>query len=59
MVSLTQSRNADGTKARRPRGNPVIGVRNSEARYIGRPETIESVFYQWRITGDRKWQVSS
>ncbi|KAI7957048.1 hypothetical protein MJO28_004143 [Puccinia striiformis f. sp. tritici] len=25
-------------------------------RYIGRPETIESVYYMWRITGDRQWQ---
>ncbi|KAI7936935.1 hypothetical protein MJO28_015834 [Puccinia striiformis f. sp. tritici] len=24
--------------------------------YLGRPETIESLFYMWRITGDRQWQ---
>lgn len=37
------------------RGRPV-GVQKSDHRYIGRPETIESVFYMWRTTGDRKWQ---
>ncbi|KAL8278869.1 hypothetical protein RQP46_008740 [Phenoliferia psychrophenolica] len=42
-------------EVRKPRGNPM-GVRYSDAKYIGRPETIESVFYMWRITGDRKWQ---
>ncbi|KAK4055286.1 hypothetical protein OIV83_000569 [Microbotryomycetes sp. JL201] len=39
-----------------PRGNPVIGVKHSNPRFIGRPETIESIFYMWRLTGDRKWQ---
>ncbi|BGO96578.1 hypothetical protein NBRC10513v2_000516 [Rhodotorula toruloides] len=42
-------------KVRSPRGSPV-GVRSQNKRQIGRPETIESVFYMWRITGDRKWQ---
>ncbi|GAA5838295.1 hypothetical protein JCM9279_003191 [Rhodotorula babjevae] len=42
-------------KYRTPRGSPV-GVRASDRRQIGRPETIESVFYMWRLTGDRKWQ---
>lgn len=41
--------------SRSPRGSPV-GVRSQNRRQIGRPETIESVFYMWRITGDRKWQ---
>jgi Glycosyl hydrolase family 47 len=27
-----------------------------DARYILRPEAIESVFYMWRITGDPIWQ---
>ncbi|BGP36575.1 hypothetical protein JCM10449v2_000476 [Rhodotorula kratochvilovae] len=45
----------DGSKYRTPRGSPV-GVRTSDKRQIGRPETIESVFYMWRLTGDRKWQ---
>ena len=27
-----------------------------DGNYKGRPETIESVFYMWRITGDKKWQ---
>jgi hypothetical protein len=38
-----------------PRGKPP-GVRTANRRQIGRPETIESVFYMWRLTGDRKWQ---
>lgn len=33
-----------------------VGVKHGESRYIGRPETIESVFYMYRTTGDRKWQ---
>ncbi|KAL1412412.1 hypothetical protein Q8F55_000157 [Vanrija albida] len=32
------------------------GVKSSSSRYIGRPETIESVFYMYRLTGDKKWQ---
>ncbi|MBW0491245.1 hypothetical protein O181_030960 [Austropuccinia psidii MF-1] len=28
----------------------------SDARHRNRPETIESVFYMWRMTGDREWQ---
>ncbi|KAM0747845.1 seven-hairpin glycosidase [Meredithblackwellia eburnea MCA 4105] len=43
------------SKMRKPRGNPM-GVRHGDGKYIGRPETIESVFYMYRITGDRKWQ---
>ncbi|GAA5923490.1 hypothetical protein JCM1841_001535 [Sporobolomyces salmonicolor] len=47
---------ADGvSKERSPRGTPT-GVRSANKRQIGRPETIESVFYMWRLTGDRKWQ---
>lgn len=46
-------------KFRKPRvSNGVAGIKHSSAHYIGRPETIESVFYMYRITGDRKWQVS-
>ncbi|TNY21998.1 glycoside hydrolase [Rhodotorula diobovata] len=42
-------------KYRAPRGSPT-GVRMSDRRQIGRPETIESVFYMYRLTGDRRWQ---
>ncbi|GAA5991158.1 hypothetical protein JCM5350_001929 [Sporobolomyces pararoseus] len=45
----------DGTTIQQPRGDPK-GVRTANRRQIGRPETIESVFYMWRLTGDRKWQ---
>lgn len=31
-------------------------VRIDDPRYILRPEAIESVFYMYRITGDRSWQ---
>ncbi|SGZ30685.1 BQ5605_C049g12430 [Microbotryum silenes-dioicae] len=37
-------------------GQPPAGIKQSDPSYIGRPETIESVFYMWRITGDRVWQ---
>ncbi|GAA5859607.1 hypothetical protein JCM8547_006161 [Rhodosporidiobolus lusitaniae] len=40
---------------RAPRGSPT-GVRSGNRKQIGRPETIESVFYMYRLTGDRKWQ---
>ncbi|GAA5995223.1 glycoside hydrolase family 47 protein [Rhodotorula paludigena] len=46
----------DGSgKVRSLRGSPT-GVRSADHRQIGRPETIEGVFYMWRLTGDRKWQ---
>lgn len=41
-----------------PRGNPIQGVRYVGHDYRNRPETIESVLYMWRITGDEVWQVS-
>ncbi|SGZ30687.1 BQ5605_C049g12431 [Microbotryum silenes-dioicae] len=46
---------ADGTKVREPRGQPT-GVRHTATHFAGRPETIESIFEMWRLTGDRKWQ---
>lgn len=34
-----------------------LGVQSQmDKEYKGRPETIESVFYMYRITGDPKWQ---
>lgn len=39
-----------------PRGNPQIGVRRTGKEYKGRPETIESILYMYRITGDWAWQ---
>ncbi|KAF9474075.1 seven-hairpin glycosidase [Pholiota conissans] len=29
---------------------------NLDGRYLLRPETVESLFYMWRITGDPKWR---
>ncbi|SCV68305.1 BQ2448_426 [Microbotryum intermedium] len=43
-------------KTKQPAGRPPAGIRDSNPLFIGRPETIESVFYMWRITGDRLWQ---
>lgn len=37
------------------RGNPP-GLKSGNRVYIGRPETAESVFYMYRLTGDKKWQ---
>lgn len=46
-----------GTSRRgKARGAPIVGVRSFSPDYRNRPETIESVFYMWRITGDQKWQ---
>ncbi|KLT38348.1 seven-hairpin glycosidase [Cutaneotrichosporon oleaginosum] len=36
-------------------GSPP-GLKKITPYYINRPETIESVFYMYRLTGDRKWQ---
>ncbi|OAV93851.1 hypothetical protein PTTG_01658 [Puccinia triticina 1-1 BBBD Race 1] len=35
---------------------PVRGATLRDPSYLGRPETIESVYYMWRITGDQQWQ---
>ncbi|KAH8917332.1 glycoside hydrolase family 47 protein [Atractiella rhizophila] len=43
-----------GEDFRITKGHPP-GVLRFDRRYLGRPETIESVFYMWRLTGDRKW----
>ncbi|KAI5453762.1 hypothetical protein NCC49_005575 [Naganishia albida] len=32
------------------------GTSGADGRYLGRPETAESVFYMYRLTGDPKWQ---
>lgn len=39
----------------RLKGSPP-GTRKVSARYLNRPETIESVYYMYRLTGDKKWQ---
>lgn len=39
----------------RMKGSPA-GARKVVTRGINRPETIESIFYMYRLTGDRKWQ---
>ncbi|CAH7673567.1 glycoside hydrolase [Phakopsora pachyrhizi] len=48
--------NFKGKMYRQLRGNPIRGAFTLDPKYIGRPETIESVFYMWRITGDKVWQ---
>lgn len=34
-------------------------VKVRDARYMLRPEAIESVFYMWRITGDHTWREAA
>ncbi|OAV93850.1 hypothetical protein PTTG_27181 [Puccinia triticina 1-1 BBBD Race 1] len=46
----------EGQKFRELKSNPLPGASIQDGRYLGRPETIESVYYMWRITGDRQWQ---
>lgn len=47
----------DGTKERAgPSGFPIAGVKTQTTDYRGRPETIESILYMWRLTGDEIWQ---
>lgn len=47
----------DGTRRRgQPSGYPYIGVRGLHNAYHNRPESIESVMYMWRTTGDPVWQ---
>ncbi|WVW82696.1 hypothetical protein I302_104707 [Kwoniella bestiolae CBS 10118] len=41
--------------ARKLKGRPT-GARKVVGRGINRPETIESIFYMYRLTGDRSWQ---
>ena len=38
--------------------DPVVGmtVEKGSGRNILRPETIESLYYMWRLTGDRKYR---
>ncbi|POW09525.1 hypothetical protein PSTT_06723 [Puccinia striiformis] len=45
-----------GQKFRELKSDPPPGASIEDGRYLGRPETIESVYYMWRITGDRQWQ---
>lgn len=48
---------ADGTRRRgSASGFPLVGVRQIYSEYRNRPETIESVLYMWRTTGDPVWQ---
>jgi len=48
---------ADGTRRRGgASGFPLVGMRQVYSEYRNRPETIESVLYMWRTTGDPVWQ---
>lgn len=46
---------ADGTEFVQVAGRPP-GQQRAERHSAGRPETIESIFYLWRTTGDQIWQ---
>lgn len=37
-------------------GGTPPGVERGDKKAQSRPETIESIFYMWRITGDPVWQ---
>ena len=50
-----QQSNRDAEKKKKS-PKPLDMNENMDTRYILRPEAIESVFYMWRITGDRTWQ---
>lgn len=39
-----------------PRGSPV-GTKSIHKHYLSRPESIESIWYMYRITGDHRYQV--
>lgn len=45
-----------GVKYHRELNGVPVGSKRHNGRYINRPETIESVFYMYRLTGDKKWQ---
>jgi len=53
-VERQQSNRDAEQKKKNPK--PLDMNENMDTRYILRPEAIESVFYMWRITGDRTWQ---
>ncbi|EGG05864.1 family 47 glycoside hydrolase [Melampsora larici-populina 98AG31] len=48
--------NVTNTTYKNPIGDPIPGVKLEDPRFLAYPDTIEAVFYMWRLTGDRKWQ---
>ncbi|KAK5110799.1 hypothetical protein LTR62_005510 [Meristemomyces frigidus] len=40
----------------RPVGTDDYIIKNADAHNLQRPETVESLFYMWRITGDEKYR---
>ncbi|KAH9825228.1 family 47 glycoside hydrolase [Melampsora americana] len=48
--------NVTNTTYKKPIGEPIPGVKFEDPRFLAYPDTIEAVFYMWRLTGDRKWQ---
>ncbi|KAK8869481.1 hypothetical protein IAR55_000046 [Kwoniella newhampshirensis] len=58
---VVQDEMAEGGKrgpkeyASKLKGTPT-GAKKVTTRGLNRPETIESIFYMYRLTGDRKWQ---
>ncbi|KAG0148352.1 hypothetical protein CROQUDRAFT_60737 [Cronartium quercuum f. sp. fusiforme G11] len=37
-------------------GKPMPGVKIEKPQFFAGPNTIEAVFYMWRLTGERRWQ---
>ncbi|KAK4553005.1 mannosyl-oligosaccharide alpha-1,2-mannosidase [Recurvomyces mirabilis] len=40
----------------RPVGTDDYNIKSADAHNLQRPETVESLFYMWRITGDEKYR---
>ena len=55
LQSAVDESTADGTEFVQVAGRPP-GQQRAERHSAGRPETIESIFYLWRTTGDQIWQ---
>lgn len=51
-----EAQRAPGVKYHREWKGVPVGSKRRNGHYINRPETIESVFYMYRLTGDKKWQ---
>ena len=55
-LAIERQQSNRNAQRRKKNPKPVDMNGNMDTRYILRPEAIESVFYMWRITGDRTWQ---
>lgn len=56
FVYASQSGSTNGVKIRNPDFYRQHGFDYDSKYYVLRPEVLESVFYAYRLTGDKKWQ---